>query len=63
MIKDDCFNDPNSTFEGVELRSLKTIFRVMSCEYKTVEEAKGAASYAPQKPARICRSFCDPNHP
>ena len=24
---------------------------------------KGATSHAPQKAARICRSFCDPDHP
>ena len=35
MIKDVCFNDRNSTFDEVELRSLRTIFRVMSREYKT----------------------------
>jgi len=39
MIKDVCFNDPRSTFYGVELRSLGTIFRATSREYKPVEAA------------------------
>jgi hypothetical protein len=48
-IKDVCFNDPNSTFEGVELRSLRTIFRVMFREYKTVEAAKRSRFLCPAK--------------